>query len=314
MTGTTALFRVELDLRSCFIQHHTLRSRLGARKSDHSCSSAGSDATMRRAKLESSTFQLSMPSRAQVNSRLKPKLSQDTKSPALPWALGPLLTDGVPPRSDKCEGHSEGEETLSSGKKEFDVQALQGASERYLFASEVHNSEGSVSDDCFTHTWGWQRWGSEDSSGCSGFAKCISLSGTCSSEVRNQLNESNELIYSLGTKAQTKGQQHLLILDDTNHDCPAIFVFLRIWHYFELYHMETQVFLSPAAALNIQVFIGPISNQGAVAPALHLEVLSSGNAVALVLDLTPQDSFFICTLNTEHSRTEQGSPCHLLPS
>ncbi|KAJ7400329.1 hypothetical protein BTVI_106403 [Pitangus sulphuratus] len=79
LLGTTALFRVELDLRSSFIQQHMLLSRLGARKIDHSCSSAGSDATMRRAKLESSTFQLSMPSRDQVNSRLKPKLSQDTK-------------------------------------------------------------------------------------------------------------------------------------------------------------------------------------------------------------------------------------------
>ncbi|CAM9202565.1 unnamed protein product, partial [Bubo scandiacus] len=38
-----------------------------------------------------------------------------------------------------------------------------GASERYLFVTELHNSEGSVSADCFHTSTG----GSEDSGGCS---------------------------------------------------------------------------------------------------------------------------------------------------
>lgn len=40
-----------------------------------------------------------------------------------------------------------------------------------------------------------------------------------------------------------------------------LFVFLRICHYIELYHMATQVLLSLAAALNMQLFISPVPGQ-----------------------------------------------------
>ena len=82
------------------------------------------------------------------------------------------------------------------------------------------------------------------------------------------------------------------------------FVFLRTWHYFEFYHMETQVLLPPAAVLHTQLFISPTSSQAggpeicSAAPALPLAVLTSANAVALVPALAPPGSIFICALDT----------------